>query len=84
MADNVIWLTINHLQIRTPKEEIAYQLCNQFLQAGFKVDIEELKAFISDKDEVFKKQIMVAKLATDMLNSGVDERVVYANMTKLL
>ncbi len=84
MADNMIWFTINSLQIKTPKEIIAYELLNQFMAAGFSVDLDSLKTFVADKDVVFKKQIGIAKLATDMLNDGVPEQAVYTNMIKLL
>ncbi len=84
MADNMIWHIINSLQINTPKETIAYELLHKFMAAGCSVEIDSLKTFISDKDEVFKKQIGVAKLATDMLDGGIPEQAVYINMVKLL
>ena len=84
MSDNVIWYVINNALIKTSKEKMAYELLNQFMVVGLKVDIEFFKTFIADKDEVFKKQIAVAKLATDMLNNNVDEFAVYSNMIDLL
>ena len=70
--------------IDTPKERIAHELYTQLLMSGLKTDVETLKEFVSDKDVVFKKQIGIAKLATQMLNNGVDEVAVYSNMVKLL
>jgi hypothetical protein len=84
IADKLIWEVINRMIINTPKERISHELYNELLMAGHLISIESLKEFVEDKDVVFKKQIDVAKLATQMLNNGVDELAVYSNMIKLL
>lgn len=84
IIDNTVWGIINRLLIDMPKEQIAYELRGQFLMLGMNIDIEALKEFVADKDEVFKKQIGVARLATNMLNDGMDELTVYSSMVQLL
>ncbi len=84
IADNLVWGLINRMIIDTPKEIIANILYNELLLIGFKLDLDSLREFISDKDTLFKKQIYVAKLASQMLNDGIEDIIVYKEMIQLL
>ena len=80
IADNIVWKIINYLQVKKSKAELSATIFTDLLMLGFKVDKVWLDNFIDDKDEAFKIEISVSKLATDMLNGGIDPDAVYFNL----
>ncbi len=84
MADNVVWMIINGFQIDKSSEIITAELFNQILLTGLILKKEELTAFVLDKKDLFKTEIGISRLATDMLNNGSDVESVYLVVTKLL
>jgi len=73
IAENILWIILNHLAAGKNPNIVALQINNQFLSMGFMLDkdgIAEIENLISRNIKNWEKEIGILKMITDMLNSN--------------
>jgi hypothetical protein len=83
-ADMILFKIIVDFAIKKDLEIIANEIHAQLLMTGFMWKMEEIIDFLNGNKEFLKLEISVAKLASDMLQTGSDPVSVYKSMQLLL
>jgi len=84
VTDNILFLVIIAYASNKSNFLIAAELFNEILMLGYVWELESIKEFVNDKDEVFSLEIFLSGLATGMIKNGSDSTDVLLSISQLL
>ncbi len=68
--ENIVFITIIGFASKKEKSTISLEIFNQVIITGFEWELEKIKEFLKDKEEIFQTEIYCASLAMSMLENG--------------
>jgi len=85
VSDTIILKIVVDLASSKPKDTITTQVYDDVLTAtGEHWDTNQITQFISDKDEVFKREIFAVKRAGNMMYEGNEPDDIYYEISKFI
>lgn len=84
LANNILFKIIIGFASKKSSEIISIELFNEMMMIGFVWKLEDIQAFIKDKDTLFKTEIFSSQLANSLLEDGNDPIMVLNSIHQLL